>query len=78
MDKEVNKNFSLSRSENKAWKNKKRRTFRPAPPEILYRPEFFSSLIFTTAQLVFITANCFHINIPDLTTDNLKLGTAGM
>ena len=41
--------------------------------EILYRPEFFSSLIFTTAQLVFITANCFHINIPDLTTDNLSL-----
>ena len=71
----MNKNSSLS---SKAWKNKKRRKFRPAPPEILYRPEYFSSLIFTTAQVVFITANCIHINIPDLTTDNLKLGTAGM
>ena len=27
-----------------------------SPYGILYRPEFFSSLIFTTAQVVFITA----------------------
>ena len=66
----------LSSSENKAWKKKKKiqacTGFEPMTSvipvsqrlrvQIPYRPEFFSGLFFTTAQVVHITARITFIH----------------
>ena len=56
----------LSSSENKAWKKIQACTALVSQKSwvhILYRPEFLSGLIFTTAQVVYITARITFIQV---------------
>ena len=56
----------LSSSENKAWKKIQACTALVSQKSwvhIPYRPEFFSGLIFTTAQVVYITARITFIQV---------------
>ena len=53
----------LSSSENKAWKKFGAPVSQRSWVQIPYRPEFFSGLIFTTAQVVYITASITFIHV---------------